>query len=172
MIENPSFYNQSEHHMTMEDVRNQIRTFVQQDPAASYRLSIGTDSHVHRVYTRFITAIHIHRIGKGAWGCLRNHTVRRPVQSLREKISTETWLSQEIAFYFTPDYLEELACIIQPFEEKGASFTFEIHLDIGHKGITRHLITEMTQRTRQMGIEVKIKPDAYAASSYANRYTK
>ncbi|KGP72758.1 ribonuclease H-like YkuK family protein [Pontibacillus yanchengensis] len=172
MFENPYFYNQTNQNMSIEDVQERIKKFVEHDPSASYRLSLGSDSHVHRDYTRFITAIHIHRIGKGAWGCLRNHTVRRPITSLKEKISTETWLSQDIAFYFTPEYLEEIAEILLPYEQKGASFSFEIHLDIGHKGLTRHLISDMTQRIDQMGIDVKIKPDAYAASSYANRYTK
>ncbi|KGP92221.1 hypothetical protein N780_01295 [Pontibacillus chungwhensis BH030062] len=171
-MEYSTFYNQSKQHMTVEDVLQSIESFIAQDPANQYRLSIGTDSHVHKSHTRFITAIHIHRIGKGAWGALRNHTVSRKIMSLKEKISIETWLSQEVAFHFTPEYLAGLGQLLAPYEKEGASLQFEIHLDIGTKGRSKDLIKDMTERIDAMGIDVKIKPDAYAASSYANRYTK
>ncbi|MFP3813803.1 ribonuclease H-like YkuK family protein, partial [Bacillus sp. SIMBA_005] len=73
------------------------KAFVQKDPRSSYVLSIGTDSQVYRDYTKFITALHLHRTGKGAWGCLKNHDLARPIHSLREKISLETAISQEMA---------------------------------------------------------------------------
>lgn len=165
------FYNPSTQNMSIEEVVQHIREFIKKDPTATYRLSIGTDSHVHRRVTRFITAIHIHRVGKGAWGCLKNYTVNRRVTSLKEKISTETTLSQEVAYAFISGYLEELAELVLPFEEEGASLQFEIHLDIGKKGLTKNLIKDMTERIDAMGVEVKIKPDSYAASSYAHRYT-
>ncbi|QHE51840.1 ribonuclease H-like YkuK family protein [Pontibacillus sp. HMF3514] len=167
-----SFYNQSRQHMGIEDVVEHMKAFIEKDPTATYRLSIGTDSHVHQRYTRFITAIHIHRVGKGAWGCIRNHTIERQVTSLKEKISTETMLSQEVAFPFISLYLEQLAEIILPYEDEGGNLQFEIHLDIGKQGLTKHLIQDMTNRIDAMGVEVKIKPDSYAASSYAHRYTK
>ncbi|KGX92414.1 hypothetical protein N781_16905 [Pontibacillus halophilus JSM 076056 = DSM 19796] len=172
MFEPTIFYNQSQSHMTFEDVAQQIRMFIQENPATEYKLSIGTDSHVHRDYTRFITAIHVHRVGKGAWGCLRNYTIPRRVDSLKEKISTETWLSQEIAYQFSSGVLEELSEMLLPHEEDGANLSFEIHLDIGRKGLTKNLIADMTRRIDDMGVTVRIKPDSYAASSYANRYTK
>lgn len=169
--DNP-FYNLSNQNMSFDDVISKIRTFIKKDPSNPYRLSIGTDSHVHRDYTRFITAIHIHRVGKGAWGCIRNYTEKRKIKSLREKISMETALTQEVAYRFTDGHFEELAELIIPHENDGASLSLEIHLDIGRKGLTKHLISDMTHRFDAMNIDIKIKPDSYAASSYAHRYTK
>lgn len=167
-----TFYNVSEKKMSFQTVLERIKGFMLKDPRSEYVLSIGSDSHVHQSETKFITAIHIHRIGKGAWGCLKNYTVKRQISSIREKISMETALSQEIAYYFTSRYLMELSDILIPFADEGADLIFEIHLDIGRKGMTKELIQEMTGRIEAMGIEAKIKPDSYTAFSYANRYTK
>ncbi|MGG3890990.1 ribonuclease H-like YkuK family protein [Metabacillus fastidiosus] len=172
MGENVTFYNISENQMSFDTVNERLQSFILQDPRSEYILSIGTDSHVHQRETRFITAIHMHRVGKGAWGCLRNYYIDRPIFSVREKISTETALSQEIAALMISDYLIGLSDLLIPYTDEGADLVFEIHLDIGKKGITKDLIHEMTGRIRAMGIEAKIKPDSYAASSYANRYTK
>jgi uncharacterized protein len=158
--------------MLFEDVFEQIRSFIRKDPKQQYRLSIGTDSKVHTRFTRFITAIHIHRVGNGAWGCLRSVVVNREVMSLREKIHLETMYSQEIAYLFTPERMSELIEIVYPYQVEGGGLTLEIHLDIGKRGLTREFIQEATSRITAMGITAKIKPDAYAASSYANRYTR
>jgi predicted RNase H-related nuclease YkuK (DUF458 family) len=166
------FYNISKRDMTFEVVFDHIVSFMKVDPRSFYNLSIGSDSQVHTDETLFTTAIHIHRVGKGAWGCLRDYRVPREMKSLHEKISMETSLSQEIAFLFTPNHLSLLSNILIPYLDNGADFNFEIHLDIGKKGLTKSLIQEMTGRIHAMGLEAKIKPDSYTASSYANRYTK
>jgi uncharacterized protein len=162
----------SEKEMDFELVLIRMKDFMKKDPRSRYVLSIGTDSQVHQTVTRFITAIHLHRVGKGAWGCLKNYTVNRPITSIREKISLETALSQEIAYLFSPEDLVDLTEIILPFADEGADLSIEIHLDIGRRGATKDLIQDMTGRITAMGLEAKIKPDSYAAFSYANRYTK
>jgi uncharacterized protein len=167
-----TFFNVTEGKMSFETVIKRLKHFISKESKYHYILSIGTDSHVHKNETRFITAIHLHRVGKGAWGCLRSYTIPRAIQSLREKISYETMLSQEVAYLFTSGYLEELVSLLLPYERDGADFTFQIHLDIGRKGMTKELINEMTSKIAAMGIEPIIKPEAYAAFSYANRYTK
>ncbi|MDQ0229537.1 ribonuclease H-like YkuK family protein [Metabacillus malikii] len=172
MNETFTFYNVSEKQMSFQTVIERMKDFLLKDPRSEYVLSIGTDSHVHQLQTKFITAIHLHRKGKGAWGCLKLYEIKRPVLSLREKITMETTLSQEIATYFTTIYLEDLTNVLIPFAYEGADLLFEIHLDIGKKGMTKELIQEMTGRIEAMGIEARIKPEAYTAYSYANRYTK
>jgi predicted RNase H-related nuclease YkuK (DUF458 family) len=172
MCDSMLFQNLTENNMTFERVFSRILRFIEIEPCASYHLSIGTDSHVHQNETRFISAIHIHRVGRGAWGCLRQITTPREVRSIREKISMETAYSQELACMFTAHHFDEMTDILLPYADEGADLRFEIHLDIGKKGVTKDLIQEMTGRIMSMGIEAKIKPDSYTASSYANRYTK
>ncbi len=172
MSESFTFYNITEGNMSILDVINRIKKFINIDPSSQYVLSIGTDSQVHQTETRFITAIHLHRVGKGAWGCLKQYRINRPIVSVREKISLETALSQEIAYLFTDTFLMEIMDLVIPYTDDGADLRFEIHLDIGRTGVTKDLINEMTGRITAMGLEAKIKPDAYTAFSYANRFTK
>ncbi|QYY43049.1 hypothetical protein SAMN04489735_105914 [Aneurinibacillus thermoaerophilus] len=166
------FYNMSERFFSFDEVFERILHFIAYDPLARYSMAIGTDSHAYQTYTKFTSAVLIHRIGKGAWGCLRDCIVPRRIESLREKISLETSLSQEIAYYITPEMIAKISDVLLPYVEKGADFTMSIHLDIGKQGSTKELIKEMVGRIQAMGIEAKIKPDSYVASSYANRYTK
>lgn len=170
------FSNSSNQNMNFEEVFENILSFIRQDPTSYYKLAIGTDSHVKNA-TRFVTAIHIHRIGqdgigKGAWGCIKQHIIARRITSLREKISIETSLTQELLFLIDYTRVSEILDILLPFADKGADFHLEAHIDIGHNGATRDLIQEMVGRFYGMGIDTKIKPDSYVASSYADRYTK
>jgi predicted RNase H-related nuclease YkuK (DUF458 family) len=166
------FHNLTEDNMTFERVFSRLLRFIEVEPSSCYHLSIGTDSQVHHDETRFISAVHLHRKGKGAWGCLREIIIPREIRSVREKISLETAYSQELAFMFSTNHLDEMTDILLPYADEGADLRFEIHLDIGRRGVTKDLIQEMTGRINSMGLEARIKPDSYAASSYANRYTK
>ncbi len=170
------FSNSTIRNMTFDEVFNNILSYISKDPIALYKLAVGSDSQV-KTHTRFISAIHVHRIGldgmgKGAWGCIKEYIVPRRISSLREKISIETSLTQELLFLFDYKRVSEILDILIPYSDKGADFTLEAHIDIGKKGATRELIQEMLGRFSGMGIEAKIKPDSYAASSYADRYTK
>lgn len=147
-----------------------ILAFIHDDPKASYRIAIGTDSQV-KGKSFFVTGILVHRLGKGAIGFLREIVIPRNIKSLREKISLEIVFTQEVAYMFTPEHLEK---IYETVISQGVNncLDLEIHLDIGGKGPTRELIKEMVTRVSGLGFNVKIKPFATAASSLANRYTK
>lgn len=165
------FSNSMYRRMTFDQVYDQLLGFLAQAPYNEYRLSIGTDSQVSK-HTLFATAIHLHRIGKGAVGFITRHVIGRPIHSLREKIYYETSKTMEVAALFTPEKMDGiLDLLINPSSAYGDIY-FEFHLDIGAKGATRDLINEMVAMASATPFEPKIKPDSYAASSYANRYTK
>lgn len=167
---NPLFYNTRQEVFTFPEMFARILKFIKEDPQNSYRIAIGTDSMV-RTTTCFITAVLVHRVGKGAIGFLKKITIPRPIHSLRQKISYETTFSQEIAYLFTPELIDEIyETILQADQTKHLGL--EIHIDIGPRGPTRELIKEMINRVSGMGFDVKIKPHATAASSFADRYTK
>ena len=46
-----------------------------------------------------------------------------------------------------------------------------IHADVGEKGQTRDMVKEVVGLIRGNGFEPKIKPESYAASVVADRYT-
>ncbi|MFT8323472.1 MAG: ribonuclease H-like YkuK family protein [Bacillus sp. (in: firmicutes)] len=155
-------------------VFQRIITFMKRNPIGHYRLMIGTDSQVHPKYTTFITGIVIQNKGKGAWACIRKVIVPRKILRLHEKISYETTLTEEVVHLFTEEKKNELINIVLPFIYQGATFSIEGHIDIGAgtRNKTSEFVNEMVARIESAGIEPKIKPNSFVASSYANKYTK
>jgi len=160
--------------MSFEEVFQNIVLFMKKDAMSNFRLIFGTDSQVHTTYTKFITGVVIQRETKGAWACIRKVIVPRKMSNLHERISYETSLTEEIVSMFTEERKNQLIDIVLPHIYKGASFKIEGHIDIGSgpRNKTKIFINEMVMRMESLGIEPKIKPDAFVASSYANRYTK
>jgi uncharacterized protein len=169
-----SFQNLKKSNMSFDQVFEHIMKFMQVQPNGNYRLMVGTDSQVHQSKTIFITGIVILNEGKGVWACIRKVVVPRKMLQLHERISYELSLSEEIVSLFTEERKNQLIDIVLPHLYKGSSFTMEGHIDIGagKKNRTSKFVKEMVARMEAMGVEPKIKPDAFVASSYANRYTK
>ncbi|SHG52058.1 ribonuclease H-like YkuK family protein [Ornithinibacillus halophilus] len=174
MTSDYKFQNLSQKDMSFEEVFEHIIKFINKEPNGSYRLIFGTDSQIHTDHTLFITGIVIQRETKGAWACIRKVVIPRKMINLHERISYETSLTEEVVSLFTDEKKEKLIDLVLPNIYKGASFSIEGHIDIGsgRKNKTRIFVNEMVSRMESLGIEPKIKPDAFVASSYANRYTK
>lgn len=146
--------------LTFDDMMADIAGYITGLPTSSYKVIIGSDSQV-KTETCFITAIVVHRLGKGARYYYRKK-VQRKIKSLRQKIFYETALSLEVggmvAKYLAESGLDDLEV--------------EIHIDVGKQGDTRDLIREVVGMVTGSGFQAKIKPDAYAASSVADKHTK
>ncbi|WP_462413172.1 ribonuclease H-like YkuK family protein [Neobacillus sp. Marseille-QA0830] len=168
------FQNLQEKAMSFDQVMERILEFMESDPKGNYRLMVGTDSQVHKTYTRFITGIVIQNVGNGVWACIRKVVVPRKMNHLHERISLELSLTEEIVSMFTDQQKNAMINIVLPHLYHGATFTMEGHIDIGSgkRNKTSEFVKEMVARMESMGVEPKIKPDAFVASSYANRYTK
>ncbi len=171
---NRTFQNLQENSMTFDVVFQRIISFMARNPRGNYRLMIGTDSQVHPQHTTFITGIVIQNKGKGAWACIRKTIVPRKMLALHEKISYETTLTEEVVSLFTEERKNTMIDIVLPFIYNGATFSMEGHIDIGSgsRNRTSEFVNEMVARIESTGIEPKIKPDSFVASSYANKYTK
>jgi predicted RNase H-related nuclease YkuK (DUF458 family) len=140
---------------------DEIVAYVREDPAASYNLIIGTDSQAQGDALAFVSAVVIHRAGKGARYFYQRRT-QRHVTSLRQKIFYETSLSLGLA-----------SRLAERLSENGyAKLNVEIHLDVGPNGETRELIREIVGMVTGSGFHAKIKPDSYGASKVADKYTK
>ncbi|QOK28486.1 ribonuclease H-like YkuK family protein [Cytobacillus oceanisediminis] len=168
------FQNLQERNLTFEQVFDRILLFMRRNPDGNFRLMIGTDSQVHCNRTVFITGIVIQNERKGAWACIRKTIIPRKMVHLHERISFETSLTEEVVSLFTDECKDKMFDIVLPFLYKGGSFSMEGHMDIGSgkRNKTREFVSEMVSRIESIGLEPKIKPEAFVASSYANRYTK
>ncbi|WP_042357240.1 ribonuclease H-like YkuK family protein [Bacillus rubiinfantis] len=168
------FKNLQEKRMSFEQVFQRIIEFMKADSCGQFRLMVGTDSQVHKRNTVFITGIVIQNEGKGVWACINKVVIPRKMTQLHERISQELSLTEEIVALFNDERKNALIETVLPHLYQGATFTMEGHIDIGagKRNKTREFVKEMVTRMESIGVEPKIKPDAFVASSYANRYTK
>ncbi|HWI63544.1 MAG TPA: ribonuclease H-like YkuK family protein [Symbiobacteriaceae bacterium] len=154
------FHSPSKGPLAYERLVADLLDYVAEEPTARYKLIVGTDSHT-RSDLCFVTAIIIHRLGKGARYYYRRRHQQR-IRSLRQKIFYETAISLSLA--------EKLA---ESLANAGArALNVEIHLDVGEQGETKELIRDVVGMVVGSGFHVEIKPNSYGASKVADRYTK
>jgi len=145
----------------MKDVRKHILSFISEAPEETYQLVIGTDSQPHNGQgVDFVTAIVVHRLGHGGiyfW----KRIVNKKKYVLRQRMFEEASLSLVSA--------EDILVLLQ--KDGITKYDVEIHVDIGTFGKTREMIQDIVGMIRGSGYRVKIKPESYAASKIADRYT-
>ncbi|AEE90288.1 conserved protein of unknown function [Tepidanaerobacter acetatoxydans Re1] len=155
-----NFINPTKGKMSIQEMVQDIVAFMEEEPSTSYKLIIGTDSQ-SREESCFVTAVIIHRVGKGA----RYYYYRKymsHVKNLRHKIFTETSMSLDAVTQLK----EEMS------KTRYKDMDVEIHVDIGQNGDTKELIREVVGWVMGSGFKVKIKPDACGATKVADKYTK
>ena len=142
--------------VTLKEVVARINEYVKD---YEYAIEVGTDSQTNDK-TKFVTAIVVRRVGRG--GIFFYHGNTQPkIHTLRERIHAETQLSVDLA-----------NLVIDLFLDSGEMHEIEIHCDVGEYGKTRSLIREVTGYVTAMGFDCKVKPDSYAASSIADKFSK
>lgn len=154
------FHSPSKGALSYERLVVDLLDYVAEEPQAKYKLIVGTDSHT-RTELCFVTAIIVHRLGKGARFYYRRRNQQR-IRNLRQKIFYETAISLSLA--------EKLANSLAEIGAPGLNV--EIHLDVGEKGETRDLIRDVVGMVVGSGFHAEIKPNSYGASKVADRYTK
>jgi len=156
------FTSPSKGQVTFHKMFEDLVSYTNEYPDESYKLIIGTDSHsLLNESVIFVTAVVVHRIGKG--GRFYYHKQKTCyMESLRQRIYYETFLSLEVATRMT----EQLA------QNGNCQLNVEIHLDVGEKGQTRDIIKEVVGMVIGSGYQACIKPDSFGATTVADRFTK
>jgi uncharacterized protein len=160
-----SFLSPSKGHVGLKQLINEIAEFIKEDSQSFYSVIIGSDSQAKRINGQpeidFVTAVVVHRRGKGAryfWRKEREHRI----YALQDKIRQETSMSVELAGYLVPELRKSVSV---------STYDFEIHVDVGPIGPTREMIKEVVGWVTGMGYTVKTKPESYGASSVADKHT-
>jgi len=138
-----------------------ISEFMAADKKSRYEIIVGTDSQkFNKDSFDFVSALIVHRVGFGGIYFWKRQIIKKKM-SLKERIYTEATLSLQTAETF-----------IEFLKTNGISrYNIQIHVDIGHNGETRAMIAEVVGMIRGSGYQIKIKPESYAASKVADRYT-
>lgn len=155
------FHSPSKGNMELGEVVEDILQYAREDITRSYKLLVGSDSQPGAHGTCFVSAIIIHREGKGA-RYYYSRSIEPRIRSMRQRIFYEASLSLALADRLSED-LKEKGILDMPVE---------IHLDVGTHGDTRELVREVTGMITGSGFDARIKPDACAASKVADKYTK
>lgn len=129
-------------------------------------ITIGTDSQNHKDTTKIVSVISI--ICKHHGGIFFHKTeYMKQIQTVREKLETETNISLEIA----QDVIKRLE---KEYPTLFKNCPMSIHIDAGNAphGKTKDLVQSLTGWVHAMGYDCEIKPDSYAASTIADRISK
>lgn len=165
-MEEPIFYNATFGNLTLPEVIDAIKIFLEEVPVAQYSLVIGTDSHEHsegKGSLSIVTAIVVHRKGFGGRYFWKKNRLPK-TKTLRDKIYTETMASLNFASTFVPMFKKTL-------NGKSPNYDLEIHVDVGEHGATREMIKEVVGMVSGSGFVAKTKPNSFGASYVADKHT-
>ena len=157
------FQNARHDQVTLDDVLNRIVSFINENSNYEYRVSVGTDSMTYDE-SNFVLAIVVHRVGNGGIYFYKKF-IQPAVRDLRTKLYSETQLSIDTTDLIVTELLERDENILD-------KLNLSIHLDIGKNGPTKDLIKELEGWIKAVGYDYEIKPDSYAASFVADKYSK
>jgi predicted RNase H-related nuclease YkuK (DUF458 family) len=151
--------------MAISKMVSDLVGFMDEDRDSQYRLVIGSDSKSQKLNgsekVDFITAVVIHRMGKGARYFWQKNK-RTGLKSLRDKIYMETLLSLDLAQKMVPQLKSQI---------DRDCYDLEIHIDVGENGPTREMIREVIGIVNGNGFTAKTKPESYGAFVVADKHT-
>lgn len=164
MVMKMMFISPTDGKLNLHQAYETILGFIRKEPDNQYRLIVGTDSQAGVDEVIFVTAIVIYRVGRG--GRFFYHKENQRLRTgMKQRIYYEVSKSLELASKLTGFLANEE-------EELAEDIQIEIHVDVGKKGPTNSIIKEVVGMVVGSGFEALIKPDSYAASTVADKYTK
>lgn len=160
--EDAIFFNSTDKRLSLEEVVEEVVSFIKKEPKYFYKVIIGTDSHAVN-HVSLVTAITIWRVGNGAihfW----TRSQKQYFHTLTDRIWQEAISSITLA--------QEVRARLQ--DALGDEFFWdgnEIHVDAGRNGPTREFVDGLMGMVRGYNFEPIIKPYAFGASVVADRHT-
>ena len=182
LIKGGIFHNPTKGIMDLGKVVIELINYIKEDPEAKYKIVIGTDSENRGKGADFVCVVAVHRIGKGGRYFWSRIFDERSLD-LRSRIYHEATVSLALAGAFLEKELEfhnvkvdmsqsinDLFKLLGTNKEIIFSNELEIHVDIGLNGPTKAMIKEIVGMIRGSGFPVRIKPEAFAAATLADKH--
>ena len=167
----PESYNSPTYgQLDWQDALAKMIWFMGRDTKGHYEIIIGTDSEAQNGTADFVSAVIVHKKGKGGvyfWG--RQKILN--LHSIKQRIWQEALISLALAEKLVYDFAQ-MGLFNQPRPSLGApdNLNLEIHVDIGPNGETRDMIAEIVGMIRANGFKVATKPSSWGASHVADRH--
>lgn len=171
ILNNGHFFSPSKGNLTLAQVIKEIFGYMQESPEYQYEVVVGCDS-PSSDKPFFPIAVVVLRIGSGGRFFLKK--MHYPDSVLKKyanvptnwkmRILQEVYLSCELALSLKEELEKE--------NELGLKYQFEyIHADVGEIGKTKEMVKEVVGLIKSNGFEPRIKPQSFAATVVADRYT-
>jgi len=160
MSEQQRFFSPSRGPMTFPQVVRDIVGAMEAESDFPFQVIVGTDSHPSLGETDFVSAIILRRVGKGG-----RYFWKRSREGIYRELTRRIYREAALSFELAKALMEQLE------SHTLLDFNFEVHVDVGQNGKTRDLVDGVVGMIVGSGFPVKIKPDAYAASSVADKHT-
>lgn len=165
------FFSPSKGNLDLQGVIKEIFGYMAESPENKYEIIVGCDSPSSEK-PFFPIAIVVLRTGFGGRFFLKKMYYPESVlkryanvpTSWKMRILQEVYLSCELAL--------SLREVLQKENKQGFKYIFEyIHADVGEIGKTKEMVKEVTSLIISNGFTPRIKPQSFAASNVADRYT-
>ncbi len=165
-----NFYNPTVGRLTFQMTVQEILRYMAEKPEKFYDVVVGCDSSSEEIPT-FPVVIVVLRVGEGGRFFIRKISYpsapRGKFHNFHQRILQEILLSCELALSLKEELSKQIRI-------RHASFHYRfryIHADIGEQGPTKDMIKEVVNLIQSNGFEAKIKPESFAASIVADRFT-
>lgn len=166
-MQNGYFHNPSLGRLTFEEMIQEICQYLSQKPEKFYDVVVGCDSSSSDS-PEFPLAVVVLRIGEGGRFFLQRVSYPdKKFYTWKTRVLEEVLLSCDLALTLREELKKKI-------DELGIQSSYQfryIHADVGENGITKEMIKEVTGIIRGNGFEPKLKPESFAASNVADRYT-
>ena len=167
ILNNGHFFNPSKGNLDLEGVIKEIFGYMQESPEYQYEVVVGCDS-PSSDKPFFPIAIVVLRIGSGGRFFLKK--MRYDDSFLKKFIVWKNRILQEV--YLSCELALSLREVLEKENKLGLKYQFQyIHADVGEKGKTREMVKEVVGLIKSNGFEARIKPQSFAATVVADRYT-
>jgi len=166
-IINGHFFNPTKGNLNIEEVINELLSYISEKPEKLYDVIVGCDSSSGEE-PHFPLAVVVLRKGEGGRFFLKKISYKnRKFYNWKSRILEEVMLSCEAALFLR----EILERKIKSFPNN-LNYQFRyIHADIGENGATKDMIKEVVGLIRGNGFEPQIKPESFVASTVADRFS-
>ncbi|MEK7061843.1 MAG: ribonuclease H-like YkuK family protein [Patescibacteria group bacterium] len=170
IINSGHFYSPSKGNLEFGEVIKEIYNYIHEQPTFFYDIIVGCDS-PSSDKPFFPIAIVVLRTGAGGRFFLKKMSypdsfLKRFI-NWKNRILQEVYLSCELALSLRETLEKEFGKATPTF-----NYQFQyIHADVGEVGKTKEMVKEVTGLIRSSGFEPRIKPQSFAASVVADRYT-
>lgn len=169
IINNGHFFSPSKGNLEFKEVIKEIYNYISEQPEFFYDIVVGCDS-PSSDKPFFPIAVVILRTGAGGRFFLKkmhypdNFLKRFANINWKNRILQEVYLSCELAL--------SLKEVLEKENKLGFKYQFQyIHADVGEQGKTKEMVKEIVGLIKSNGFEPKIKPQSFAATVVADRYT-